>query len=271
VKEALERMQKADARAWENEKRAKDLEAKLGELAKALQAEQGFRASLKEDPLKVLAQEGLPWEALVDRASMGRAGPDEKSDRLEKALGEFTKQVMGRVEQLEQHTKEKEEQASKMQEDYQLHMFGSDVRTEMERLNDAELAKSLAWLDALSPNGKASFTGPELKQKQEDYRQKTGRSLTASEAAAMLGKEVKDHRTQLLGNMAIRKAAADYLDLVLPDAQPAGSPPAPNLPGSPTLTLRDQQSSAGGGLGDLAGLSRAEIAARVKAAHGVKD
>jgi hypothetical protein len=71
--------------------------------------------------------------------------------------------------------------------------------------------------------------------------------------------------------MAIRKAAADYLDLVLPDAQPAGSPPAPNLPGSPTLTLRDQQSSAGGGLGDLAGLSRAEIAARVKAAHGVKD
>jgi hypothetical protein len=80
-----------------------------------------------------------------------------------------------------------------------------------------------------------------------------------------------DHRSKLKANAAFRKAAADYLDLVLPDAPPAGdSPPASPLPGAPTLTQRDQQ-SAGGGLPDLAGKSRAEIAALVKASHGIKD
>lgn len=264
VKEALERMQRADAAKWEAEKRAKDLEDKLKGLTASQQA---LEAAFKADPIKFAEDRGMSWEALVDRASTGRAGADEKATAVQKVLEEVVKRLDG----FEQNLAKDAEAKSKAEEDRLLVVFADGTRGVMDGMvaQDPDLGKALAWLDVMS-GGKASFAGEELKQKLTAHFQATQRHLTKEEAAGILVKELKDHQAKLRANLAFRKAAADYLNLVLPDAPPAGSPPASPQPGAPTLTQRDQQ-SAPGGLPDLSGKSRAEIANLVKASFGVKD
>jgi hypothetical protein len=219
------RLQALDREKWRVEQQVKAAEAELTKL----RAEQ---EAWKRDPYATAEKLGVTLEGFTERqARGGRPGPDQHVLQLQQQVQNLTETI----QQLQQGFQGQHKAQT-------LRGYADEARRTLAATPDmADASLALEIADVIS-GGTTDLTG-QIDALIESERQATGRDLTASQATAILGRELTTSLTRLRQNPRARELFGKLFGFEVSAATPPPAAGDPAQPPGATLTHRDESGS----------------------------